>query len=131
MPYSLYDRVLTLDPGISCAAVKNVTFSEDYLATHFPLFPVMPAAMMIDSVAAVSGQLLAARAGEDVHSFLISVSGAKFRRFVRPGDEMRICVRSIACHDAERRAEFTAEITVEGERTASVQSVVLGWEIRR
>jgi 3-hydroxyacyl-[acyl-carrier-protein] dehydratase len=128
VPYSVCDRVLDLDPGVSGTAIKNVTFSEDYLATHFPLFPVMPAAVMIDAVSAVSSKVLTAGLGGQVRTFLVSVSGAKFRRFVRPGDELRISVSSKRIDKTERKAEFSAEITVDGERTASLRHVVLGWE---
>jgi 3-hydroxyacyl-[acyl-carrier-protein] dehydratase len=129
MPYLVCDRVLNLEPGVTGTAIKNVTFSEDYLATHFPLFPVMPAAMMIDAVGAIAGQVLAAGLGCKAQTFLVTVSESKFRRFVRPGDELRIEVRSKRLNHNDCTAEFCAEITVDGERTATLRHVVLGWEI--
>jgi 3-hydroxyacyl-[acyl-carrier-protein] dehydratase len=128
MPYSVCDRVLNIEPGVSGAAIKNVTFSEDYLAVHFPKFPVMPAAMMIDAVAAISGEVLVAGLGR-VETFLVSVSNAKFRRFVRPGDELKIHVHATSRNENTRIAEFTAEITVDGERVATLGEVTIGWEV--
>jgi 3-hydroxyacyl-[acyl-carrier-protein] dehydratase len=130
MPYYVCDRVLSIEPGVSGAAIKNVTFSEDYLAVHFPKFPVMPAAMMIDAVAAISGQVLAACLQGKAETFLVSVSNAKFRKFVRPGDELRIRVRSTARNEDLRTAEFAAEITVDGKCVASLGRVTLGWEVQ-
>jgi 3-hydroxyacyl-[acyl-carrier-protein] dehydratase len=129
MPYSVCDRVLNIEPGVSGAAIKNVTFSEDYLAVHFPKFPVMPAAMMIDAVAAVSGEVLMAGLGK-VETFLVSVSNAQFRRFVRPGDELQIQVHATWRREEIRTAEFSAEITVDGERVASLGQVIMGWEVQ-
>jgi len=129
MPYSVCDRVVRIEPGVSGTAIKNVTFSEDYLATHFPIFPVMPGAMMIDAVAEVAGQVMVAKLGESVATHLVSVSSAKFRRFVRPGDEMQIQVSFARQNEEKGTAEFTAEITVDGERAASLREAVLGWKV--
>lgn len=127
MAYSACDRVLRVEPGVGAAAIKNVTFSEDYLGTHFPVFPVMPAAMMVDAVAEVCAHALEGRTG-GLATFLVSVSGAKFRRFVRPGDALVVEVRVTNCDAAKRRAAFSAQITVDGERTATLREVVVGWE---
>jgi 3-hydroxyacyl-[acyl-carrier-protein] dehydratase len=127
MPYSVCDRVYALEPGRSGAGVKNVTFSEDYLAVHFPRFPVMPAAMMIDAVTEVAAAVLRAELQEGAETFLLCVSEAKFRRFVRPGDQLEIRVSSTARSDSDRTMEFVAHITVEGKRVASLGRVVLGW----
>ena len=129
MPYSVCDRIVSLEPGVQGTAIKNVTFSEDYLALHFPRFPVMPAAMMIDAVACVSGQVLAACLEGRVETFLISVSGAKFRRFVRPGDQLDINVRATTRTDHDRTAVFVADVSVDGTRVASLRRIVMGWTI--
>jgi len=130
MPYSVCDRVFDIEPGRCGIGLKNVTFSEDYLAVHFPRFPVMPAAMMIDAVAEVSGAVLTASLEGTVETFLVSVSDAKFRKFVRPGDQLKISVTSTSRSDEDRTVEFTADINVDGTRVASLRRVVLGWRIR-
>lgn len=127
MPYSVCDRIVSLEPGIRGSSVKNVTFSEDYLAVHFPLFPVMPAAMMIDAVAAIAGEVLAANIDGAIETFLVSVDGAKFRKYARPGDRLEINVGSEGPVHESRTASFWAEIISEGERVASLRQVVIGW----
>jgi 3-hydroxyacyl-[acyl-carrier-protein] dehydratase len=130
MPYSVCDRFVDIQPGERGTAVKNVTFSEDYLAVHFPRFPVMPAAMMVDAVAEVCGEVLTAGLPGAVEAFVLCVSEAKFRRFVRPGDQLEIRVNLTSRSLTECTAQFAAEIVCEGARVASLQRVLLGWHSR-
>ena len=127
MPYSVCDRIVSLEPGIRGSSIKNVTFSEDYLAVHFPLFPVMPAAMMIDAVAAIAGEVLAANIDGTIETFLVSVDGAKFRKYARPGDRLEINVESAGPVHESRTAVFWGEIISDGERVASLRQIVIGW----
>ncbi len=53
MRFTLIDRILELKPGEEIRAIKSLSLSEDYLADHFPLFPVLPGARWI-SIAMVS-----------------------------------------------------------------------------
>ncbi len=55
MRYLLIDRVLRLERNKSVLAIKNVTLSEDVYADHFPGFPVMPGALMIEAAAQEKG----------------------------------------------------------------------------
>ena len=47
MRFHLVDRILEVQPGQSLRAVKNLTLGEEYLADHFPTFPVMPGVLML------------------------------------------------------------------------------------
>ena len=58
MRFSLVDRILTLEPGRSITAVKNLSIAEEYLADHFPGFPVMPGVLMIESLVQAGGWLI-------------------------------------------------------------------------
>ena len=46
MRFTLLDRITQLEPGVRIEAVKNLSLAEEYLADHFPLFPVMPGVLM-------------------------------------------------------------------------------------
>ena len=50
MRFSLLDRVTAIEPGRSITAVKAVTLSEEYLADHFPRFPVLPGVLMLEAM---------------------------------------------------------------------------------
>lgn len=72
--------------------IKNVTINEPFFAGHFPEFPVMPGVMILEAMAQVAGVLVLSQI-EDRHSKLVllaAVEEAKFRKPVRPGDQLRI-----------------------------------------
>ena len=54
-PMLLIDRVLELDPGSSCKAIKNVTANEQVFQGHFPQMAVMPGVMIVEAMAQVGG----------------------------------------------------------------------------
>ena len=50
MRFTLLDRVVAIEPGKSITALKAVSLSEEYLADHFPRFPVLPGVMMLEAL---------------------------------------------------------------------------------
>ena len=50
MRFCLMDRILEVHPGKVIRAVKNLTLGEEYLADHFPTFPVMPGVLMLQTL---------------------------------------------------------------------------------
>ena len=50
MRFNLVDRIVEVQPGRSLQAVKNLTLGEEYLADHFPTFPVMPGVLMLETL---------------------------------------------------------------------------------
>ena len=90
-PMLLVDRIEELDPD-RIVGIKNVTVNEPFFVGHFPDFPVMPGVMIIESMAQVAGVLVLSTI-PDRHTKLVllaSVDEAKFRKPVRPGDQLRI-----------------------------------------
>lgn len=91
-PFLLVDRVLSVEAGRSITAVKNVTFSEEYFIGHFPGHPVMPGVLIIEALAQAGGVLAWETAyGEEpaVHIlYLVGVEKARFKRTVKPGDQL-------------------------------------------
>lgn len=94
-PFLLVDRVVEMKPGVSAVGVKNVSINEGYFQGHFPRHPVMPGVLIIESMAQTAGVLVVATLGPEAQGKLVyfmSVEGAKFRRPVSPGDQLRIHV---------------------------------------
>ena len=88
MRYLLIDRIERLEYNREIVAIKNVTLSEDIYADHFFGFPVMPGAMLIESLAQAGTALLEVSTDFEKKALLIMVERAKFRCLVRPGDQL-------------------------------------------
>jgi len=90
-PFVLVDRILEHDPAGRLVAVKNVTGAEDFFAGHFPSHPVMPGVLILESLAQAAGIWLLKTAPDPrrVEIRVVGFDGAKFRRPVVPGDQIR------------------------------------------
>ena len=92
-PFLLIDRVEDLVPGESATGIKNVSVNEPFFAGHFPDHPVMPGVLIIESMAQTSAVLVVTTLGPEAAGkvvYFMSIDGAKFRRPVMPGDQMRV-----------------------------------------
>ncbi len=91
-PFLLVDRIVEYEPGKRIVGIKNVTINEPFFAGHFPGAPIMPGVLIIEAMAQVGG-VLALRAEPERESklvYFLGIEGARFRRPVTPGDQLRI-----------------------------------------
>lgn len=92
-PLLLIDRVLDYEENKQIQAIKNVTASEIYFQGHFPKRAVMPGVLIIEAMAQAGGiLLLKSRSEENNLVYFTSIEKAKFRRPVRPGDQLKFHV---------------------------------------
>lgn len=94
-PFLLIDRVVDLVPNVSAIGVKNVSVNESFFAGHFPNHPVMPGVLIVESMAQTAAVLVVETLGPESAGkvvYFMSIEGAKFRRPVVPGDQLRIHV---------------------------------------
>jgi 3-hydroxyacyl-[acyl-carrier-protein] dehydratase len=94
-PFLLLDRVVDLVANQSAVGVKNVSVNEPFFAGHFPNHPVMPGVLIIESMAQTAAVLVVETLGPEAAGkvvYFMSIEGAKFRRPVVPGDQLRIHV---------------------------------------
>ncbi len=92
-PFLLLDRVVDVVLNSSAVGVKNVSVNESFFAGHFPNHPVMPGVLIIESMAQTAAVLVVETLGPDAVGkvvYFMSIEGAKFRRPVVPGDQLRI-----------------------------------------
>lgn len=91
MRFNLVDRIVEVTPGKSLKAVKNLTAGEEYLADHFPTFPVMPGVLMLHTLVEAGAWLL--RLSEDFRQSVIVLREAKnvkYGTFMEPGRQMQV-----------------------------------------
>lgn len=90
-PFLLVDRVLEVEPGRRAVGIKNVTVNEPFFAGHFPGHPVMPGVLILEAMAQVGAvALLSVPEYRGRLAFFAGIDGARFRRQVTPGDQLRL-----------------------------------------
>lgn len=124
MKFNLIDKIEQLS-GERIVAVKCVSLAEEYLADHFPTFPVLPGVMMLEAAVQAAGWLLHHR-----HDFAKSMTvlkearNVKYGQFVSPGNFLRVDVEWLKATEAG--AAFKAVGTV-GTDQALVAHVELAY----
>src|SRR6201993_5397916 len=96
MRFNLVDRIVEVQPGKALRAFKNLTLSEEYLADHFPTFPVMPGVLMLETLVEAGAWLL--RVTDDFrHSVLVlrEARNVKYGTFMEPGRQMKVTVELV------------------------------------
>jgi len=124
-PFLLVDRVLDYtisDEKKTLKAIKNVSYDEPYFQGHFPVKPVLPGVLILESMAQATGILAFTMVGKpnaDELYYFASVENAKFRKPVIPGDQMVLDVEYLK----ERRgiARFTGVASVDGNVVCSAE----------
>lgn len=83
------DKFVSFESGRRACALKNVTLAEEHLHDHFPGFPVMPAALIIEGMAQTAGILVGEARGFRENVILAKIRRASFDGFAVPGDQLR------------------------------------------
>ena len=120
MRFTLLDRITELEPGAKLIGTKNLSMAEEYLADHFPGFPVMPGVLMLEAMTQAAAWLI--RATEDfAHSTVLlkEAKNVKYKNFVEPGQTLTVTVEMI--EHGDRETKFKVEGTVNGETAVSAR----------
>ena len=89
-PFLLVDRILEYEEGKRVVGLKNVTINEPFFQGHFPGHAIMPGVLIIEAMAQVGGMLLMATSHQgDKVVYFTSLDNVKWRKPVRPGDQLR------------------------------------------
>ena len=118
MRFSLVDRIVDLKPDESITAVKALSLAEEYLADHFPLFPIMPGVLMLEAMTQTCAWLV--RASDDfAHSMVTLAEGrnVKYTDFVQPGQTL-IVTAGVVKREG-RRTKFKVRGEVDGKTATS------------
>jgi 3-hydroxyacyl-[acyl-carrier-protein] dehydratase len=113
-PFLLVDRVLELEEGKRAVAIKNVTANEEFFSGHFPDYPVMPGVLIVEALAQVSAVvMLTKEENKGRIGLLAGIDGCRFKRQVKPGDQLRLEVEITRLKGPIGKG--TGRATVEGE----------------
>jgi len=120
MRFVLLDRILELTPGQSITAVKNLSLAEEYLADHFPGFPVMPGVLMLEALIQAGAWVV--RTGEDFANstvLLKETRAVRYNNFVAPGMTLRLEMK--LKKKTDRLWDFQGTGTVDGNSAVSAR----------
>lgn len=119
----MLDRIDEIVPGERASAVKGVTLAEDYFEDHFPKFPVVPGVLVVEALAQLSGKLIELTVWQerDFWPFpvLSMVRNAKFRKFIRPGEQIKLEAKISEIREESALARCKA--SVDGKPTTEAE----------
>ena len=125
-PFMLVDRITEVQED-AITGIKNVTINEPFFQGHFPEFPVMPGVLIVEAMAQTAGVYAKLKteengdtSGEGKQPFFVSIDGVKFKRPIRPGDQLVITAKFIKVKMGIWWFDCTA--TVDGE-TACIGTI--------
>jgi UDP-3-O-[3-hydroxymyristoyl] N-acetylglucosamine deacetylase / 3-hydroxyacyl-[acyl-carrier-protein] dehydratase len=125
-PFLLVDRILELSEK-RVVGLKNVTINEPFFQGHFPGHPIMPGVLIIEAMAQVGGMLLMGSIPnpENKVVYFTSLNNVKWRRPVKPGDQIRfelelLQVRGMMCK-MSGVAKVDGQVVAEAEMGAVVR----------
>jgi 3-hydroxyacyl-[acyl-carrier-protein] dehydratase len=95
MRFILIDKVVSLEAGKQIKAVKNVSLSEEYLADHFPTFPVLPGVLLLEGLIE-SASWLVRQTENFAHSMILleQARNVKYKSFLAPGSQIEYTVKA-------------------------------------
>ena len=125
-PFLLVDRIRELEVGRRIVGIKNVTINEPFFQGHFPDRPIMPGVLILEAMAQVGGVLAMKSVPTEGRPivYLTGVDGAKFRKPVVPGDQLRFEIEVLKKRPPfwkmQAKAYVDSDLVCEAEMTAMV-----------
>lgn len=124
-PFLLVDRILEIEAGKRIVGLKNVTINEPFFQGHFPGHPIMPGVLIVEAMAQVGGMLLMGNLEEPDTKvvYFMSLDKIKFRKPVKPGDQLIFELQIIQIRGAVCKTKGVAK--VDGEIVAEAEMVAM------
>ncbi len=125
-PFLLVDRIIEMGEK-RVVAIKNVTINEPFFQGHFPGHPIMPGVLIVEAMAQAGGVLLMGTVDDPESKvvYFMSIDNIKFRKPVKPGDQLRfevdiVQLRGKVCRIAAV-AKVDGAVVCEAEMAAMVR----------
>jgi len=110
MRWFLIDKFVALEKGKRAVAIKNVTLGEDHIHDPFPGYPLMPAPLIIESMAQTGGILAGVTYDFQQQVVLAKVEKATFYALALPGDQLRIEANLVEIREEGCRTKGTVMV---------------------
>ena len=121
-PFLLIDKVIDIEVNAEATGIKNVTINEPYFDGHFPISPIVPGVLQVESLAQTAAVLV----GKSLYLesskslvYLTTVENAKFRRLVVPGDIMHLKV--VVIKKRQKIWKFKGEVYVSDQKMSECE----------
>ena len=133
MRFNLVDRILDYEPGKRITLVKHLTLGEEYLADHFPTFPVMPGVLMLQTVVEAGAWLL--RLTDDYRYSVIVMREAKnvkYGTFMEPGKSLVVTAEMLERDESAdpRTVSLKAHGECEGASAVTARVTLTQYNLR-
>ena len=114
MKFILVDQLMEIVPGKRIVMAKNVSLAEEYLADHFPGFPVLPGVMMLEAAIQTAAWLVRQHSGF-AHALIVlkEARGVRYGTFVSPGHTLTLAADAVEI--APNRSDFKVKGAVGGQ----------------
>ncbi|MCU0625088.1 MAG: UDP-3-O-acyl-N-acetylglucosamine deacetylase [Gemmatimonadaceae bacterium] len=126
-PFLLVDRIVEMEERTRVVGIKNVTINEPFFQGHFPGHPIMPGVLIVEAMAQVGGMLLLGSLDDPAANvvYFMSLDNVKFRKPVKPGDQLRFeltvtQIRGAVCK-MHGKAFVDGEVVCEADMAAMVR----------
>ena len=95
MKFILIDKVVSIEPGKQIKTIKNVSLAEEYLADHFPAFPVLPGVLLLQGLVE-SASWLVRKTQNFANSMVLlqQTKNVKYKSFLAPGDQIEYTIQA-------------------------------------
>ena len=115
MKFVLIDRIVSWEKGKSLTAVKSVSLAEEYLADHFPTFPVLPGVLLLQGLIE-SASWLVRRTEDFAHSMILleQARNVKYKSFLAPGSQIEYTVQAKVIEESV--SSFTGHGVADGQK---------------
>jgi 3-hydroxyacyl-[acyl-carrier-protein] dehydratase len=129
MRFHLIDRIDGWESGKSLRAAKFLALGEEYLADHFPKFPIMPGVLMLQACVEAAAWLWRATT-DHAHPVIVlrDLKSVKYGTFMQPGRRMDV-VAELTKADADTAAFKAKGANDAGEQTVAAQFTLRGYRL--
>ena len=124
-PFLMIDRILEVEGSQRILGLKNVTVNEAFFQGHYPGDPIMPGVLIIEALAQIGGVLLSQELEHKGKvAVLLSLDKVKFRRPVRPGDQLMLEARTIRLRSSTGHLKGWARVAGELSAEAEIKFIL-------